>query len=100
MTRAMTSMGLALVAALVVAACASERATPADCTVIFDRIVALELAEMGYRDPALAERKRAELARRLAPELARCEGRRIGEGARACVAAATSAEELVHRCLR
>jgi hypothetical protein len=85
--------------ATMLAGCAEERATAEDCGAIFDRIVALELAEMGYRDPALVERKRAELGRRLSVEVSACEGRPLSPGARACVAAATSAEEVVHRCL-
>lgn len=80
--------------------CRGQRATAEDCGAIFDRIVFLELQELGYRDPALAERRRAELRRLLAEDLKRCEGRALPASARACVGEAKTAEELTHRCLR
>jgi len=89
---------LALACAL--SACSGPRATADDCGAIFDRIVELELHEMGYRDPVLAERRRVELRRALAPELQRCVGRRLAPTARACVREARTAEDLTHRCLR
>jgi hypothetical protein len=76
-----------------------ERATPEACRAILDRIVELELHEMGYSDPVLAARKRAELEKKLAPELERCHGLRLPADALQCVRRATSAEELTHRCL-
>jgi hypothetical protein len=85
---------------LATVACSEPRATAEDCGVIFDRIVELELEEMGYRDPALAERRRNELRRTLASELQRCEGRRLAPTALACVREAKSAEQLTHDCLR
>lgn len=86
--------------ALVLLTCRSERADADDCALILDRIVALELAEQGYRDPELARRKQQEFARRFAPELQRCEGLSLPPGARECVARAVSAEEISHVCLR
>jgi hypothetical protein len=80
-------------------ACRGEPASAADCREILDRIVALELAEQGYRDPALTERKQAAFAARFAAELARCEGVPLPPGARACVAAAGSSEQISHECL-
>lgn len=74
-------------------------ATRAECETIFERLVALELAEMGYRDPALVDIRRRELAKRFSEDLQACEGRTLPEGAMACIAAATSAEDLSHRCL-
>jgi len=94
--RAVVTAALAMAPML---SCRGERASAEDCKAIFERIVALELAEMGYRDPALAERKRAELGRWLSVEVKACEGRPISADARACVASATSAEEVVHRYL-
>lgn len=80
--------------------CGSERATAEDCAAILDRIVALELAEQGYRDPELTRRKQHEFARRLAAELHRCEGLSLPRGARQCISRAASTEEISHDCLR
>ena len=83
-----------------VGGCSRGDATVADCRAIFDRIVEIELSERGFRDPALALRKRDELAVLLAPELRRCVGRPLREGALACLRGAKSNEEVSHRCLR
>ncbi len=96
MTRAV-AMACALGAA---AGCSTSRATPEQCDQIFARIVDLELAEMGYADPVLAERKKTELRATLAPELRRCPGRRLAAGALDCVKRAATAEEISHRCLK
>ena len=85
---------------LLLPACRGEPATAADCREILDRIVALELAEQGYRDAALAQRKQEIFAQRFAAELARCEGVRLPAGARECVARAGSSEQISHKCLR
>ena len=85
---------------LLLLTCRSERAGADDCAVILDRIVALELAEQGYRDPELQRRKQQEFARRFAPELQHCEGLSLPPGARECIARAASAEEISHVCLR
>ena len=93
---------LALPIALVVASvgCNRSRATDQDCAKILDRIVELEVRERGFRDPALLERKRAEMRQVLAPELKLCEGKRLKPGALACVQQATSSEQISHACLR
>ncbi len=67
---------------------------------MIDRLVALELAESGFRDPVVQRRWTEELHGRLAPHLSRCEGRRVPDGMRACLATARTAEEIEHRCLR
>ena len=79
--------------------CRGEPATREECRVIFDRVVDLELGEMGYRDPVLAARKKEELARRLERDLEQCVGRRMPARALECVKVAKSAEEVSHRCL-
>jgi hypothetical protein len=83
------------------ALCACDRhpATRADCDAIFDAIVTRELQERGFRDPALASRKRQELRRELASELARCTGRPLRHAALACVKRARNVEQISHRCL-
>jgi len=80
--------------------CRSTRATPDECARILDRIVDLELHERGFRDPALASRKRDDVRRLLAPEIAECAGKPLRSGALACVEHATSTEQISHDCLR
>lgn len=80
--------------------CHQHRATAADCNAILTRIVQIELREQGFRDPALVDRKRAELQQRFATDLAACEGRPITADAMSCVQQAKSAEEISHTCLR
>lgn len=80
--------------------CDARRATAEDCRAIFDRIVAIELRELGYRDPVLEKRKRAELSTRFRSDVFKCVGRRLPDGALPCVARAKSTEELSHECLR
>ncbi len=94
------SRSLLLVLALLAAACARERATAEVCEQVLDRIVDIELSEQGFKDPALAERKKQELRRRFAPDLQRCVGRPLPRQAPACIAAAATTEALSHSCLR
>ena len=95
---AMAALPLSL--SLLAAGCSPHRATDADCAEILDRIVEIELAERGFRDPALVELKKEELHRVLGPDLSQCEGRALPSGALACVRAAQSVEEITHRCLK
>jgi hypothetical protein len=88
-----------LAAVLGLSGCSRERAQPEDCERIFDRLVEVELHELGYRDPALAQRRRQELRKLLADELGRCVGGRMRPDALICVERAQKAEEIVHQCL-
>jgi hypothetical protein len=88
-----------LLLAVLVAGCRRHTTTAEDCGRILDRITDLELAERGFRDPALAARRRADVRARFAEELAACVGRSAGAGAMACVERARTAEEISHRCL-
>ena len=76
----------------------SSPASAEDCAVIFERLVALELAEMGYRDPALVALRQRELSERFSAELQSCEGRSLANDALSCVREAASAEALSHDC--
>ena len=80
--------------------CTRERATEQQCHAIFERIVDIELEEMGFRDPALAARHKAELQARYARTLRGCVGHPISVRAMTCVASAKTTEELSHKCLR
>ena len=97
-TRTNTRALLALVAVL--AAGCSARASREQCERILERIVEIELVEQGYRDGVLVGRKQSEARRRFAPDVERCMGRRIPEGAMACIEAAEDTETLTHDCLR
>jgi hypothetical protein len=90
---------LIALAAVLATGCGARPATRDDCRQILDRLVDLELQEKGFRDPALAGRWRAEAESTHASELAACEGKRLPRGAMACVRAASSSEEINHRCL-
>ena len=80
--------------------CQRDRATTEQCAMIFDRLVELELREMGFRDAELTRRRQTELRARHRDELATCVGRPLSAEAVRCVQAAESAEELSHECLR
>ena len=78
---------------------APATATEADCRVLLDAIVRIELQEQGYRDEVLQQRRQAQLARVFATQLAACVGRPLPPGALACASSATSSEQLSHMCL-
>jgi hypothetical protein len=74
-------------------------ATQAECALIFDRLVELELQEMGYRDPVLLKLWQGRLAVRHEGLVSSCVGRRLPPGAMECVRRVASAEALSHECL-
>jgi hypothetical protein len=80
--------------------CNRERLTAQDCGRLVDRITELELAERGFRDPALATRRKGEVRGRLKAELDACVGRPVRSGALACALAAPTTRDLAERCLR
>lgn len=89
-----------LLLACAVGGCRRHPASAEDCVAILDRIVELELHELGFRDPVLARRKSEQARRLLAADLGRCRGVRIRDRALECVRTARSVEEISHRCLR
>lgn len=89
-----------LVAAFLLISRPSTVATRSECEEIFERLVTLELTEMGYRDPVLASRQQATLSARFADSLEACVGQSLPDGAMDCVATAATAEDLSHHCLR
>lgn len=103
MTRLMTRsvLALILVASLpMLAACHERAATRAECQLILDRIITIELGELGYRDPIFARRKQSELRERLKSRVDDCIGRPIPTHAITCIPNATTTEHLSHDCLR
>ncbi len=90
----------ALVGLGAVGGCHRHTASAADCRAILDRLVALELKEQGFRDPALVPRWQAELARRFDDDLHRCRAVRVGDDLEACLRAAQNPEEIAHHCVK
>lgn len=80
--------------------CRPRNATRAECQMIVDRIITIELGELGYRDPVFARRKQAELRERLKSRLDGCIGRPLPTHALTCIPNATTTETLSHDCLR
>jgi hypothetical protein len=88
----------ALACGLALVTC-GRRATPADCQLLVDRSVELQLKENNLADAAaIAERER-QVRAELDDEIKSCESRRVTEKTMACVRAASSTQEL-DRCLR
>ena len=76
-----------------------RRATHADCELIVDKSVELQMKEMSLTSAADVQ-KRVELVRsQLQGEIASCEGRRITDRTVACVQAASTTKEM-DQCLR
>jgi hypothetical protein len=76
-----------------------RRATPADCQLIVDRSVELQLKELDLSDAAaIAERER-QVRTELDDDIKSCESRRVTDKTIVCVRAASSTQEL-DRCLR
>lgn len=93
------AMALSVLAA-VSAGCSGRRATRADCQLIVDRVITIELGELGYRDAVFARRKTSELRERLKSRLEGCIGRSLPAHALSCIPNAQSTEALSHDCLR
>jgi len=80
--------------------CSNEGASVEQCRAIFDRLVTVELEEMGFRDPRLSALTRASLSARYRTEIAQCVGRRLPPHAMSCVLAANNSETVSRECLR
>ena len=76
-----------------------ERATLSDCERLFERLVELELREMGYHDPTLAERWQLTLKGRYQEHIKGCVDRPLAPHALRCAQEATLAEQVSHECL-
>ena len=82
------------------AGCERTGATRAQCEVIFERLISLELTEMGFKDPALTARWVKRLRARYRAELDECVGRAIPPEAMRCLKQAKTVEVVSHECLR
>lgn len=76
-------------------------ATEADCREILRKAAELELVSRLDNDRTLVERELKGIEETMrGPMMERCVGKRISEGALACVRAAKTADEVVSVCLR
>lgn len=91
------ALAVAMVASLAVAC--GRRATPADCQLIVDRSVELQMKQMSDTDPTLIQKREAEIRSALSGEMKSCETRRVTARTMACVRGAQSTQEL-DACLR
>jgi hypothetical protein len=93
---ALASVGLTAAAAL--AAC-GRRATEADCRLIVDRSVELQMKEMSRTTPSAIEQRAEQVRGELGDEIKACEGRRVTDKTVSCVQAASTSMDL-DKCLR
>jgi len=91
--------GLRIVAALVAAAGCGRRATLADCQLIVDRGVELQMKGMSLTDTAAVQKREQQVRASLQIEIDSCEGRRVTERMMGCVRAAPTTADL-DQCLR
>jgi hypothetical protein len=76
-----------------------RRATRADCQLIVDKSVELQLKEMSGGSAADLQKRVEQVRAALQDDIASCEGRRVTEHTVQCVQAAKATQEL-DQCLR
>jgi hypothetical protein len=76
-----------------------HRATQADCQLIVDKAVELQLSEMDLRDVPDIEKREQAVRAELGTEIKSCEGRHVTDRTLSCVRAATTTQGL-DGCLR
>lgn len=92
------SFVLALILSVLAIAC-GRRATPADCQLIVNRSVELQMKEMSESDPKTIAKRSAEVRAELDDEIKSCERERhVTERTMGCVQSATTTVEL-DKCL-
>lgn len=74
-------------------------ATEADCQLIIDRNVEVQMRAMKLEDRALIAKKQQELRNAMKDELKDCVSRRVTDGMMRCVREATTAEQIT-KCIR
>jgi len=99
--RTRVSVGEALLSAGFVlgAAGCGRRATQADCQLIVNKSVELQMKAMSQEDPSAIQKRSTEVRAELESEIKSCENRRVTDQTIACVQAASATREL-DRCLR
>jgi len=86
------------VLAVALLAC-GHRATEADCDLIVDRYVEIELQTLQVTDPKVIALRKSEMHRDLKDELKACPGKRITDSMLTCVRQARTNDE-IDRCTR
>jgi hypothetical protein len=76
-----------------------RRATRADCQLIVDKSVELQMKEMSLGDPGEIAKREQQVRLALEGEIKSCEGRHVTDATLACVNAATTTRGL-DACLR
>jgi small lipoprotein (TIGR04454 family) len=89
---------LVAVLAFALAAC-GRKATEADCQLIVDRSVELQMKEMAKGEPEAIAKRQAQLRTELESQMKDCVGRRISDQMMTCVKGAQSSEAL-EGCVR
>jgi hypothetical protein len=95
------SLALAL-GGLALASCVcgcGRHATSADCQLIVDKSVELQMKEMSETDAAAIVEREKHIRDELEDQIQSCQSRRVTDRTMACVKGATSTQEL-DRCLR
>jgi hypothetical protein len=88
--------GLALASCIV--GC-GRRATEADCQLIVNKSVELQMKEMSETDAATIAEREAHIRSELDEQIQACQSRHVTDRTITCVKAATTSQEL-DRCLR
>lgn len=76
-----------------------HRATQADCQLIVDKAVELQLKDMDLRDAPSIQQREQQVRAELGDEIKSCEGRHVTDRTLACVRGATTPQGL-DACLR
>jgi hypothetical protein len=76
-----------------------RRATHADCELIVDKSVELQMKEMSLTSAADVQKRVEQVRSQLQGDIASCEGRRITDRTVSCVQAAATTKEM-DQCLR
>ena len=97
--RILRGLPLGLAALALLSGCHRHRASPQDCKAALDRLIDVELVELGYRDPILRTRWHRELERRFALDLERCRSGRVRDDLRLCLQGQHSSQAIVQQCL-
>jgi hypothetical protein len=90
----LTRWTFALFAPVTLALGCGRKAKQADCDLILDRYVEVQLRAMNINDPATIDKRKAEMRADMKDELRDCVGKRVTEGMLACVKNAKTNDEI------
>jgi hypothetical protein len=92
--------GLLLVVAALVGPACGRRATPADCQLILDRAVELQMKELKDASPEAIAQRQEVMKKELADDVQqKCDGKSVSDAMMNCVRGAKTTEDL-QTCLR